>query len=236
MQSTVGTRYVCIECLKDRAHESQPAIDAFALALMSKYNRQSISSTSPSVQPLVYNTYQAYLRRNEAHLVESLRVAKSNGFALGVKLVRGAYHPHETAAHIAAHSMAQSTKKAKDPHSLSISPDALPPVWSTKDETDACYNKCANILLDAVAEDVQRKERKSWFGRDEGTKTPLVGVLFGTHNWGSCRIILQQLVAKGLARADGDAPDAIVTIGDEITERVALAQLYGKRNITVRVR
>lgn len=41
----------------------QPAIDAFALALMAKYNRPSASSTSPSVQPLVYNTYQAYLRR-----------------------------------------------------------------------------------------------------------------------------------------------------------------------------
>ncbi|GJE99762.1 FAD-linked oxidoreductase [Phanerochaete sordida] len=200
----------------------QPALDAFALGLMSTFNRPSSSTESPNVQPLVLNTYQAYLRRNESHLLETLKTARENGFSLGVKLVRGAYHPHELAAHAPAHS-----PNAKSSHTPSISPDTLPPVWSTKPETDACYNKCVDILVDAVAADVA--PRSSWFGKSSAAQAPTVGVLFGTHNWESCRRVLNRLVEKGLATADGATPDRepIVRIGSEVTERIALAQLYG---------
>ena len=181
---------------------------------MSKYNRLTASSASgsPSVQPLIYNTYQAYLRRTESHLVQSLHLARANGFSLGVKLVRGAYHPHEIAAH--------SSAAAPGAHSLSISPDALPPVWHTKPETDACYNACVGVLLDAVAADVAAPSR---------SRLPTVGVLFGTHNWDSARLILDRLVSKKLATAEGATEDSepVVRIGSEVTERVTLAQLYG---------
>lgn len=40
-------------------------------------------------------TYQAYLRRNPAHLQASLDNAQKEGYILGVKLVRGAYHEQE---------------------------------------------------------------------------------------------------------------------------------------------
>jgi len=39
----------------------QPAIDAVALALMRKFN--TLADLQYTVQPLVYTTYQAYLRR-----------------------------------------------------------------------------------------------------------------------------------------------------------------------------
>lgn len=52
----------------------QPAIDAFALSLQREFNtlparssswfRSSPSPTTPAVQPLIYQTYQAYLRRS----------------------------------------------------------------------------------------------------------------------------------------------------------------------------
>ncbi|EKM60545.1 uncharacterized protein PHACADRAFT_246555 [Phanerochaete carnosa HHB-10118-sp] len=203
----------------------QPAIDAFAFALMSKYNRSSSSSVSPNVQPLVYNTYQAYLRRNESHLAHSLQTARANGFALGVKLVRGAYHPHE----IAAHAAARSQDKKPKVHAPSVSPDDLPPVWTTKPETDACYDRCVGLLLDAVAADVA-PPKLSWFRKAEApTRALTIGVLFGTHNWTSCRLVLDRLVEKGLANAEGATSERepIVHIGSEVAERVALAQLYG---------
>lgn len=40
---------------------------------------------------VVYNTYQAYLRQTPGLLARHLSIAQQEGFALGVKLVRGAY-------------------------------------------------------------------------------------------------------------------------------------------------
>lgn len=158
-------------------------------------------------------------------MAHSIRVAKEGGYSFGVKLVRGAYHPHETEAH--------ATR-------VSISPDTLPPVWPTKRETDECYDACAQVLLDAIAEDIGRSSRRSsaglftsWFGSSSRSKSgasiPSIGVLFGTHNWKSCKLILDGLVARGLAKLEGTTVDgeAVVAIGDDVTERLTLAQLYG---------
>lgn len=88
--------------------------------------------------------------------------------------MRGAYHPHELAAHSAA---------------IGISPDPYPPVHPSKSDTDACFDACAALLVRAIADDVQ-------------SATPHIAVLFGTHNWTSSEAIVAQLVRHGLARAD----------------------------------
>jgi len=201
----------------------QPAIDAFTLALMRQFNRlpesrkwtlwsSSAPSSEANVQPLVYATYQAYLRRTPEYLAQSLEAAQKEGYALGVKLVRGAYHPHELAVHASAHSPFPSST----PSALSISPDPLPPVWPTKPETDACYNDCARLLVSRVRADVDAQRA--------GRAGPALGVLFGTHNWQSCALILDELAAHGLARKDADGR---LRIAGEAAERVAVAQLYG---------
>lgn len=59
-------------------------------------------------------------------LEQSLEEANRGGYALGVKLVRGAYHSFETARYA---SLPETEKK-----------DPSPPVWEYKDETDRCYN------------------------------------------------------------------------------------------------
>ncbi|KAF7321571.1 Proline dehydrogenase [Mycena kentingensis (nom. inval.)] len=171
----------------------EPAIDALALALMRQFNAGTDG-------PLVYATYQAYLRRTQAHLLHALKDAQKHKYALGAKLVRGAYHPHEIAAHGAA--------------GLSISPDALPPVWGVKADTDASYNACAGMLLDAVAEDVKRKS-----GAPQS-----VGVLFGTHNWESCRTIIKGLHERGLGVT---TPEGRLRIEERVAERITFGQLYG---------
>ena len=164
--------------------------------------------------------------RNPDYLRYSLQAAKKEGYTLGVKLVRGAYHPHESKTH---HTP------------LSISPDELPPVWPVKSDTDDCYNLSAGILLDAIAEDIARPPSsntsspwKSWLHPSASAKPvesiPTVGVLFGTHNWKSSKLILNGLVSRGLAQVDGATSEGepVLRIGDEVTERVTLAQLYGE--------
>ncbi|KAJ7612570.1 FAD-linked oxidoreductase [Roridomyces roridus] len=186
----------------------QPALDALTLALMRRFNALDTGST----QPLVYATYQAYLRRTPAHLVHALRDAKRHGFALGVKLVRGAYHTHESAAH--PDPTSSSTAKGK---TLSISPDVLPPVWAVKRDTDATYDACASLLLDAVAADIQSAPPGS---------APHVGVLFGTHNWASAEGILRGLEDRGLVVREKEKEGRLV-VKEQLGERVTFGQLYG---------
>lgn len=60
----------------------QPAIDLFTLYMCKKYNQ---------ARPIVYNTYQMYLKGSTSRLLEDISNARKQGYHLGVKLVRGAY-------------------------------------------------------------------------------------------------------------------------------------------------
>ncbi|KAI8983267.1 FAD-linked oxidoreductase-like protein [Trametes punicea] len=209
----------------------QPAIDAFTLDMMREFNklpspskrswfssRKDTGTHVTSIQPLIYNTYQGYLRRTPEYLAQSIADARAGGYALGVKLVRGAYHPHEIEVHKAATAsrMAATAESPSGTHELSISPDNMPPVWLQKDETDACYNSSVKMLVQLVREDVDRCMK--------GASGPAVGALFGTHNWDSANLVVDELVKQGLATPD---PSGGVWISDAAMQRVAVAQLYG---------
>ncbi|KAI0757554.1 FAD-linked oxidoreductase-like protein [Daedaleopsis nitida] len=219
----------------------EPAIDAFTLDMMQRFNKlpaappppparrsswfgraSAPTTTTPSatdrglgVQPLIYATYQAYLRRTPEYLAQSIAAARAGNYSLGVKLVRGAYHPHELAAHpLSSPSPSPSPETSQTPtHSLSISPDPYPPVWEEKTDTDERYNACVRTLVAAVRADL-----------DSDARTPTLGVLFGTHNWESANLIVDELVRQGLG-----VPDArgVVSVGDDIAERVTMGQLFG---------
>ncbi|KIJ45063.1 hypothetical protein M422DRAFT_29919 [Sphaerobolus stellatus SS14] len=173
----------------------QPAIDAFTLSLTRRFNalpkNNSKSDSLNNVQPLIYATYQAYLRRTPEHLRQSFKDAQAGGYSLGIKLVRGAYHHFEVQA---------------DPSLEGC------PVWMTKPETDECYDACAAVIISALQQDIQRKE-----------KIPRVGVLFGTHNSNSCMKILDGLVKEGIANKEGKK----VVISPAAAERCTIGQLYG---------
>lgn len=61
----------------------QKGIAAATLDAMRKFNREKSA--------VVYNTYQAYLKRTPDVLASHLEAASKDGFTLGLKLVRGAY-------------------------------------------------------------------------------------------------------------------------------------------------
>ncbi len=70
------------------------------------------------------------MSRTPEYLVQSLQDAASHRYALGVKLVRGAYHVQEA--------------QSGSPSSVS------PPVFLNKADTDRCYDTAAEELVRAV--------------------------------------------------------------------------------------
>ncbi|KAL1732563.1 FAD-linked oxidoreductase-like protein, partial [Schizophyllum commune] len=155
----------------------QPAIDALTHALSRKFN--VLEDDPTKVQPLVYGTYQAYLRRTPAHIARAAADAHAGGYSLGVKLVRGAYHPHEVGAWKAAHD---AINNAQNPEAnlvarMTLVPAAEhPPVWSTKPETDACYDKCVSMLIDLVADDVKTATSSSCSFISSSIAAPVAGI------------------------------------------------------------
>lgn len=143
-------------------------------------------------------------------------MARAEGYALGVKLVRGAYHPHEIEIHKAAASSRAEATLPSGSHDLSISPDNMPPVWLFKGETDSCYDSSVRLLIGLIRQDVEACAK--------GAPGPAIGAMFGTHNWQSADLVINELVEQGLATQDF----GIVNISEAAMERVAVAQLYGE--------
>jgi hypothetical protein len=55
-------------------------------------------------------------------------------------------------------------------------------------------------------------------------KTPGIAVLFGTHNWKSSRLVLDEIQRVGLGRSVDDK----IVLTEQVRQRVFMAQLYGK--------
>lgn len=89
----------------------QHGLDDWAIEIMRKHNQ--------SETPLAYNTIQGYLKGSKANLDNHITLAAQEGWALGIKLVRGAYIEHEK-------------------RSL---------IHDTKEETDQSYDLIADTLL-----------------------------------------------------------------------------------------
>lgn len=123
--------------------------------------------------------------------------AESGKYALGIKLVRGAYHEQEA---------------VPNPR-VSISPEGSPPVYLTKAETDASFDDCAKTLVDRISLDVRQNSQ------------PSLSVLFGTHNTESCRLVISLLEQQGLAKAD--ALHGTVCLSRSAALRISFGQLFG---------
>lgn len=161
---------------------------------------------------------RVHLLRTPGYLIQSLKDAETGNYSLGIKLVRGAYHPHEVAAHPSA-TPSHSLSSNSAPYSLSISSETLPPVWLTKFETDLCYNSMVKFLVSVIKNDLDNKQRGGALG---------VGVLFGSHNWESCDLILEELARQGLANREvGEGGKEFIRVGVEVGERVTIGQLFG---------
>lgn len=97
----------------------QPAIDNLVLGLQRSYNDKEI--------PIIYNTYQCYLKDSIDRLKVDVERSKRFSNHFGAKLVRGAYMESER-------ELAQE---------LGFSS----PIHETKSDTDRCYDEAVEYLL-----------------------------------------------------------------------------------------
>ena len=173
-------------------------IDRFSENLSEEVNRPLPSSpiTSGPFIPIVHNTYQCYRRSAEPSLRSSLAKAHAKGYAHGSKLVRGAYVESERAR--------WSTNGSKG--------DCV--IWSTKTETDNCFDSCSAFLAEKVVGEILEGEAGA----------PGTGVCFATHNAESTRKVLGRLRELGLAR---NTDDGRLEIDDRVRGRMTFAQLLG---------
>lgn len=105
----------------------QPAIDDWTIEFQRRYNNNAQG------RAVVYGTYQAYLKSTPETLSRHLSIAQSEGFVLGVKLVRGAY--------------------------LGTEPRHL--IWSSKQETDRKYDGIAESLIKREYGELRRPDTKN---------------------------------------------------------------------------
>jgi len=99
----------------------QAAADTLALRLMKRFN-------VPGSKPVLYNTYQMYLKCGLQRLQSHNEACESAGSSFAAKLVRGAYLHAER-------------QRARQLH------DTTSPCFDTKDETDASYDDAVTYML-----------------------------------------------------------------------------------------
>ncbi|KNG86019.1 proline oxidase Put1 [Aspergillus nomiae NRRL 13137] len=117
-----------------------------------KYQKYCNSQTPG--RAIFYNTYQAYLCSTPTTLAKHLEISRQEGYTLGVKLVRGAY--------------------------LKTEPRHL--IWSTKEDTDKCYDGVVEALLTRKYNSMLKSASEK-----HQTDLPSVNVIIATHNRDSVR-------------------------------------------------
>ena len=96
----------------------QTAIDHMALSLMLRYNKE---------QPVVFNTYQCYLKDAVARVQGHMQSANQLAFVFAAKAVRGAY-------------MVQERR-------LALERGYPNPIHDSKQSTHACYDTVVDVIL-----------------------------------------------------------------------------------------
>ncbi|KIR58796.1 proline dehydrogenase [Cryptococcus bacillisporus CA1873] len=148
----------------------QPALDAYTLLLSEEFNKPPKSKSEKLNGPLIYGTYQSYLCRQPTHLTHAIQHAEAHGYALGLKLVRGAYY-------------LQERKKWLNEGRLGADP-----IWPNKAATDASYDGSISTILTTLSSQLKSSHPER-----------ALSVIFGTHNSESCDAICDELLKNGLA-------------------------------------
>ena len=100
----------------------QPAIDSLVLELQQKFNAKDKTD-----RPVVFNTYQCYLKDMPERIMTDLKRSERFSFHFAAKLVRGAY-------------MVSERERAKKMNYNS-------PIHDTSEDTHRCYDDVIELLL-----------------------------------------------------------------------------------------
>jgi len=111
----------------------QPAIDFISRILMARCGGEEKTKISQhSHRPLIYNTYQMYLKGSYQRLRRDIEMGGEKEYPVGVKLVRGAYMVNESER--AVENLCEN------------------PIMPSKQDTDEQYNKALTTILESISE------------------------------------------------------------------------------------
>ncbi|XP_051272628.1 hydroxyproline dehydrogenase [Dicentrarchus labrax] len=100
-----------------------PALSLVTMAMMKKFNKDGA---------WIWNTYQCYLKESRSLLLEALHLSKTEGFCLGVKLVRGAYMDKE--------------------RKLAEREGRRDPIHQCWEDTNDSYNGSLDVMLEVISQ------------------------------------------------------------------------------------
>jgi len=153
----------------------QPAIELVYRILAQTFNNPAAHPAGSDAfeYPVVFNTYQMYLRRTGHVIEEDLRIAQEQGLVFAVKLVRGAYM--------------KSERKRQD---LII--DRKDVFWprlihsqllmTNKQHTDEAYDATAAKLIDIIGDTSHSVDNATDSRGSPVHRIPRVALLLATHN------------------------------------------------------
>lgn len=145
----------------------QPAIDVISIGLQQTFN--DLNHTS---QPVIFNTYQCYLKDSLDRIKEDLARSKRRGYHFGAKLVRGAYMHRER------------TRAAELGYPS--------PIHDSFQETNDCYNDSVDFLLRQISNNNVNNHTMN---------KPLIEVMCATHNKESIEKAIDTLEILGGSNA-----------------------------------
>jgi proline dehydrogenase len=171
----------------------QPAIEVIAKILFEEYN-------IIGKNPVLYNTYQTYLKRTPAALLAGMDAAQSKGYVFAVKLVRGAY----------MHSERESFAKRIGDGAIT----GTEPVWETKNETDAAYNDAIRDILQRISNNDNN------ITSNDSRSIP--HVMIASHNRTSIQLALARMAELNIANDNPNVHFAqILGMSDHLTVSLA---------------
>lgn len=152
----------------------QPAVEVIYRILAQTFNNPTAPPAGCGAfeYPVVFNTYQMYLRRTSHVIEEDLRIAQEQGLVLAVKLVRGAYMKSELRRIVSSSSDHEDSSQPCD--EVSVRPIHSQLLMTNKQHTDEAYNTVAAKLIGIIGRDNSR-------GSD-AHRIPAVALLLATHN------------------------------------------------------
>jgi len=140
----------------------QPAIDHIVIFLQRRYNGGD--------RPIVFNTYQTYLKGMHGRVLRDLERSKQEGWRFGAKVVRGAY-------------MVSEREKAQKRGQES-------PVCETYEDTEANYHRAIDSMLEhnVATSGGPSPEADCGPGRSAAAE-----ILIASHNRGSIEHVLRRM-------------------------------------------
>lgn len=199
----------------------QPAFDRIATFLSAEFNKAPSTAQSAGRSefhsPTVFNTFQALLRSTPTRLQEYVNDAQEKGYSIGIKLVRGAY-------------LVSETNHWREERASGVpNVPTHPPVWSSKYETDECFDNIASSIVSQLADVARKAEKASQGSGQRTTHNPTeVSLMIAGHNPASASKILRQLRDReGLAKNEDYKGTQSLHLSDSLRGRIMFAQLYG---------